>query len=74
MRDELLQTSKTEDILLGLPLKEAVELIEKAGLTYNIENYSSLRGIEGADDLRVLRARINNGCAYLIVSAFITEI
>ena len=60
--------------VLGLPLKEAVCLIEQAGLECEIINYRSLRGVEGANDSRVLRCDIYGGCAHVVVSEFLTEI
>ncbi len=74
MQKELLKTTFTEEDLLGLPLKEAVSLLRGANLDYKVIEYSSLRGVEGANDERVLRAEISHGCAMLVVSAFKTEI
>ena len=74
MEKELLNVKLTEEKLLGLPLKEAAELLSRSGLEYSVTGYSSLRGVEGAEDERVLRARIEGGCARLVVSKFVTEI
>ena len=63
-----------ERTLLGLPLKEAISLLEKNNLRYEVCKYSSLRGVEAANDLRVLRVNIVDGCAQIVVSEFLTEL
>lgn len=63
-----------ERALLGLPLEEALSILKNKNIDYAIQEYSSLRGIENAEDKRVLRVRIKDGCAYIVVSVFLTEI
>ena len=63
-----------ERTLLGLPLEEAISILKENNLRYEIQEYASLRGIENAEDKRVLRVKINDGCAQIVFSKFLTEI
>lgn len=58
--------------LLGLPLDEVKAQLEQNGLEVQIVPYKAKRDLEGADDLRVLRCRIDGRQAVLVVSAFCT--
>lgn len=59
---------------LGLPLKEVLSAFEEQGIPCEVTEYSSLRGVEGAEDMRVLRVRMDERGAHIVVSAFLTEI
>ena len=59
---------------LGRPLKEAVSFLEKEGYTVRVVQYQGRNVIDGADDLRVIRQRINWSEAELVVSLFRTSI
>lgn len=59
---------------LGLPLKEVLCHFNEQGIPCDVDIYSSLRGVEGADDMRVLRVRMDERGAHIVVSAFLTEI
>ena len=69
---------RTEDALarklLGLPLEEAKAILKEEGIAAEIINYVSLRGVQNANDVRVVRARIEQGSAQVVVSEFLTEI
>ncbi len=60
--------------LLGMPLSQAKQLLEGQGKRVKTVQYESRRGVEGADDWRVLRCRERNGEVELVVSAFLTRL
>lgn len=60
--------------LLGLPLAQAEEIISGLGGRVKTVQYESKRGLEGADDWRVLRCRERDGEVELVVSAFLTRL
>ena len=60
--------------LLGLPLAQAEEIVSGLGKRVKTVQYESKRGLEGADDLRVLRCRERDGEVELVVSAFLTQL
>ena len=60
--------------LLGMPLSQAEQLLKNQGKRVKIVRYESRRGVEGADDWRVLRCRERNGETELVVSAFFTRL
>lgn len=60
--------------LLGLPLAQAEEIISGLGKRVKTVQYESKRGLEGADDWRVLRCRERDGEVELVVSAFLTQL
>ena len=60
--------------LLGLPLAQAEEIISGLGGRVKTVQYESKRGLEGADDRRVLRCRERDGEVELVVSAFLTQL
>lgn len=60
--------------LLGMPLSQAEQLLESRGKRVRAVRYESRRGVEGADDWRVLRCREQDGEVELVVSAFFTRL
>ena len=60
--------------LLGLPLAQAEEIVSGLGKRVKTVQYESKRGLEGADDWRVLRWRERDGEVELVVSAFLTQL
>lgn len=60
--------------LLGLPLAQAEEILSGLGKRVKTVQYESKRGLEGADDWRVLRCRERDGEVELVVSAFLTQL
>lgn len=60
--------------LLGLPLAQAEEIVSGLGKRVKTVQYESKRGLEGADDWRVLRCRERDGEVELVVSAFLTQL
>lgn len=61
--------------LLGLPLSQAEQRLSAMGKRVRAVRYESKRGLEGADDWRVLRCReVEDGQVELVVSAFLTRL
>lgn len=65
---------KRESELLGLPLGDALALCKREGWAVNLVDYASRRGVEGANEKRVLRATRAVGGVCLIISAFKTDL
>lgn len=64
----------TTQHFLGLPLSQAEQLLAWEGKRVRVIVYESKRGLQGADDLRVLRCREQEGEVELVVSAFLTHL
>ena len=60
--------------LHGLPLCDAVSVLERDGVLYEVVHYEAKRDIIGAEDWRVVRCAIKNNVAELTVCRFRTEI
>ena len=60
--------------LLGLPLSQAEQRLAAKGKRVRAVRYESKRGLQGADDWRVLRCREQDGEVELVVSAFLTRL
>lgn len=60
--------------VLGLPIEEAKRRLLRAGAIVTEEGVFSKKGVEGADDLRVIRQQTDGNAVRLTYSAFITQI
>ena len=59
--------------VLGLPIEEAKRRLLCAGALVTTVGYRSKKGVEGAEDVRVIRQKYRDGAVELVCSAFITE-
>ncbi len=63
-----------EQFLLGRPADEAACFLEKAGLVVRVVPYAAKKELPEANDARVMRCRIVENEAELIVCRFQTDI
>ena len=63
-----------EQSVLGLPLEEAEKILQNAGYEPVVTMYKAKRDLEKADDIRVLRCVVAPQYAYLVASAFRTDV